>query len=373
MIDEEEIIASIALTKTALVGANTGKKLIDTIGSAKGIYSSLDKLKSSSLQIGTKLLDSLLSKTPKEEAEKEFQFVQEHNIQCIPYTSPTYPYRLKECNDAPPILFFKGNCDLNAHHVISMVGTRRSTQYGQQLCFDFLKELKDILPNTLIISGLAFGIDIASHQSALKLGFPTVGVLAHGLDRIYPSQHRKTAIEMLNQGGVITEFGANTEPERYNFVSRNRIIAGMSDATIVVESTSKGGALITANLANDYNRDCFAFPGRTSDIYSEGCNGLIKQNKATLITSAKDLTQFMQWDTLCNHKKQPEPFQQDLFSDLTPQEQLIVKILRQQGKVQLDNLLLETHISIQKLHSFLFALEMKGLIRVLAGGQYELV
>ncbi|NLZ73039.1 MAG: DNA-protecting protein DprA [Bacteroidales bacterium] len=373
MSDEEEIIASIALTKTPLLGLRTSKKLIDFIGSAKGVFSSLEELKESGLHINQNLYDSLLSKKPREEALLEHQFAKKHQIQCIPYSDSEYPYRLKACDDAPLLLYFKGNCNLNAPYTISMVGTRRSTQYGRQLCSDFLKGLKEVIPDALIISGLAFGIDITSHQLALELNFPTIGVLAHGLDRIYPNQHKKTAIQMLEYGGVITEFCSNTSPERYNFVSRNRIIAGMSDATIVVESASKGGALITADLANSYNRDCFTFPGRISDQYSEGCNQLIKQNKASLITSADDFIQFMRWDQATTKKQNTNPIQRDLFPELNKEEEQIVNLLQQQGKMQFDNLLDATHLPIQKLHTDLFNLEMQGIIRVLAGGQYELV
>ncbi len=373
MSDEEEIIASIALTKTPLLGLRTSKKLIDYLGSAKGVFSSLDELKETGLHINPDLYDSLSSKKPKEEALLEYKFAKKHQIQCIPYSDREYPYRLKECEDAPLLLYFKGNCNFNAPYVISMVGTRKSTQYGRQLCADFLKGLKEVIPDALIISGLAFGIDITSHQLALELNFPTIGVLAHGLDRIYPSQHKKIAIQMLEQGGVITEFSSNTSPERYNFVSRNRIIAGMSDATIVVESASKGGALITADLANSYNRDCFTFPGRISDQYSEGCNQLIKQNKASLITSAEDFIKAMRWDKITMNKQKDHPIQRDLFPNLNSEEEQIVNLLQQQGRVQFDNLLEGTHLPIQRLHTDLFNLEMQGIIRVLAGGQYELV
>lgn len=373
MSDEEEIIASIALTKTPSLGLRMSKKLIDSIGSARGIFNSIKELKEKGFHINRNLYEALLDNKPKQEALLEYQFTKTHQIQCIPYGDNRYPYRLRECEDAPLILYFKGNCNLNAPYIISMVGTRRSTQYGQQLCADFLKGLKEVLPDTLIISGLAFGIDITSHQCALDLNFPTIGVVAHGLDRIYPSQHKKTALQMLDYGGIITEFTRNTFPERYNFVSRNRIIAGMSDATIVVESASKGGALITADLANSYNRDCFTFPGRISDPYSEGCNQLIKQNKASLITSAEDFIKAMRWDQTIANKQKSNPIQRKLFPNLNEEEEQIVRLLQQQGKIQFDNLLQATHLPIQKLHSDLFNLEMQGIIRVLAGGQYELI
>jgi DNA processing protein len=235
-----------------------------------------------------------------------------------------------------------------------------------------MQDLADLCPDTLIVSGLAYGIDIHAHRNALKHKLPTVGVLAHGLDRIYPSAHRKTAIEMMDHGGLLTEFMSGTNPDRQNFVRRNRIVAGMSDATIVVESAAKGGALITAELAESYHRDCFAFPGRVTDIYSAGCNELIKNNRASLILSAEDFVNAMGWAS--NHRKPKEAVQRELFLDLSDEEKNIVELLQETPEgIQINTLIVKANIPIHRMSPLLFELEMKGVVRALAGGIYQLI
>lgn len=253
-----------------------------------------------------------------------------------------------------------------------MVGTRHATDYGTQLCATFLRDLKALCPDVLVVSGLAYGIDINAHRSALDNGLATVGVLAHGLDRIYPSLHRKTAVDMLDRGGLLTEFLVGTTPDKHNFVSRNRIVAGMCDATIVIESAAKGGSLITAELAESYHRDCFAFPGRVTDEYSKGCNQLIRDNKASLLLSAEDFVQTMGWNVASCVEKTVN-VQRDLFPDLSGEEQRIVDILAQRGNLQINTLVVETDIPVHKMNAILFELEMKGVVRVLAGGMYQLL
>lgn len=303
-------------------------------------------------------------------AEAEFNFAQKNNLTCLPITHPDYPSRLRECPDAPIILFFKGRANLNAVRVINMVGTRNATEYGQRICKEFVGELKELCPDVLIMSGLAYGIDIHSHRAAVNNHLPTIGVLAHGLDRIYPSAHRRTAIEMIENGGVLTEFPSGTNPDRQNFVRRNRIVAGMSDATIVVESAVKGGALITAEIAQSYQRDCFAFPGRAMDEFSLGCNNLIKDNKAALILNAEDFVKAMCWDS---QSSATTVVQRELFLDLSSDEQLIVDALQKYGNLQINELVVQSNISINKMIGILFELEMKGVLRVLAGGMYQLL
>ena len=260
---------------------------------------------------------------------------------------------------------------MNTQRVISIVGTRHATKYGEDLCTSFMQDLANLCPNTLIVSGLAYGIDIHAHRNALEQGFPTIGVLAHGLDRIYPSAHRKTAIEMMDHGGLLTEFMSGTNPDRQNFVRRNRIVAGMSDATIVVESAAKGGALITAELAESYHRDCFAFPGRATDIYSAGCNELIKSNRASLILSAEDFVHAMSWNT--TNRKPKEAIQQELFLNLNEEEQKIVDILQESIEgIQINTLVVKANIPIHRLSTLLFELEMKGVVKSLAGSVYKL-
>ena len=253
-----------------------------------------------------------------------------------------------------------------------MVGTRHATDYGTQLCATFLRDLKALCPDVLVVSGLAYGIDINAHRNALDNGLVTVGVLAHGLDRIYPSLHRKTAVDMLDRGGLLTEFLVGTTPDKHNFVSRNRIVAGMCDATIVIESAAKGGSLITAELAESYHRDCFAFPGRVTDEYSKGCNQLIRDNKASLLLSAEDFVQTMGWSAASCVEKTAN-VQRDLFPDLSGEEQRIVDILAQRGNLQINTLVVETDIPVHKMNAILFELEMKGVVRVLAGGMYQLL
>jgi DNA processing protein len=300
------------------------------------------------------------------------EFAEKNQIQCLTLNDASYPSRLRECEDAPLALFYRGNTPLNAQKVISIVGTRHATRYGEELCSSFMQDLVNLCPDTLIISGLAYGIDIHAHRAALQQDFPTVGVLAHGLDRIYPSAHRKTAIEMMNHGGLLTEFMSGTNPDRQNFVKRNRIVAGMSDATIIVESAAKGGALITAELAESYHRDCFAFPGRTTDIYSAGCNELIKNNRASLILSAEDFVNAMGWSS--THKKAKEAVQRELFLDLSDEEKNIVNLLQETPEgIQINTLVVKANIPINRMSPLLFELEMKGVVRALAGGIYQLI
>ncbi|MBQ5825961.1 MAG: DNA-processing protein DprA, partial [Bacteroidaceae bacterium] len=230
-----------------------------------------------------------------ERAKVELEFCKQKNIQVLIFSDEGYPARLRECEDAPLVLFYRGIANLNEKRIISVVGTRKISGWGKSICQNFCKELAALIPDCVVVSGLAYGVDIHSHRACLENSLPTVAVLAHGLDRIYPSLHRSTAIEMLNQGGLLTEFLSGTNPDKGNFVRRNRIVAGMADATIVIESAAHGGAMITARLANGYGRDVFAFPGRITDPMSEGCLKLIKANVAALITGAGDVVEAMNW------------------------------------------------------------------------------
>jgi DNA processing protein len=266
-----------------------------------------------------------------------------------------------------------GTADLNKRHVINIVGTRRCTTYGQDIVRRFVSDLRQLCPDVLIVSGLAYGIDICAHRHALDNGFETVGVLAHGLDEIYPPRHRDTAKQMLSQGGLLTEYMTETQADRLNFVKRNRIVAGMSDATILVESAAKGGGLITTEIALGYDRAVFAFPGPVGAPYSEGCNHLIRDNGASLITSAEDFIKAMGWNAVALRQAQAEGFERDLFPDLSADEQTIVKTLQETGDLQLNLLSVKTNIPIGQLTALLFQLEMKGLVRPLAGGSYHLL
>lgn len=307
-------------------------------------------------------------------AEVELEYDLRYGIEPITMNDDRYPQRLKNCDDAPLMLFYKGNADLNQQRVINIVGTRQCTPYGEDLIRRFITDLKQLSPRVLIVSGLAYGVDINAHRQALANGYETVGVLAHGLDDLYPTRHRETALQMIEHGGLLTEFLTQTNADKINFVRRNRIVAGMSDACILIESKSHGGGLITTEISQAYGRDVFAFPGRVGDAYSEGCNKLIRSNGAGLITSAADFVKDMGWQddaTLMRAKQQG--IERSLFPELSPEEELIVQILSKTNDLQINIISVKSNIDIGRLTSLLFTLEMKGIIRTLAGGMYHLL
>ncbi len=307
-------------------------------------------------------------------AEAELEFCQKHGIQPLPMNDEHYPARLRECDDAPLMLFYRGNADLNQQRVINIVGTRHCTAYGKDVISRFVRDLKALCPQLMIVSGLAYGVDINAHRAALENGYETVGVLAHGLDQIYPPRHRETAVKMISQGGLLTEFFTQTNADKVNFVRRNRIVAGMSDACILVESAARGGGLITARLSRDYNRDVFAFPGRVGDEYSKGCNNLIRNNGAALITSAQDFVEAMGWitDAQLNEARQ-KGIERQLFPSLSPEEMQIVGALQKQNDQQINMLSVTSNLPVARLTAILFELELKGVVKVLAGGTYHLL
>ena len=371
MITPEEIIATLALPLTPGISSLRAKRLIEAMGSATTVIENPDEVARLMPVLSKESIEALRHKEGFARAEKEYEFTLKNQIRCLTLFDEDYPSRLRECDDAPVNLFFKGNANLNALHIVNMVGTRNASEYGKQLCQTFVKDIAELCPDVLIVSGLAYGIDIHAHRAALAHNLATVGVLAHGLDRIYPSVHRTTAVNMLEKGGLLTEFLPGTQPERYNFVSRNRIVAGMCDSTIVVESAAKGGSLITAEIADGYHRDCFAFPGRTTDTASIGCNQLIRDNKAALLLSAEELVNMMGWNETGPQK--PKAIQRDLFPELTEEEQTVVTILQKQGDLQINSLVVEADIAVHRMNSILFELEMKGVISMLAGGMYRLL
>ena len=300
-------------------------------------------------------------------AEAEMAFAEKNGIRVLTMNDGEYPRRLRECADAPTLLYYKGTADLNKQRVIDIVGTRHCTAYGQDLTRRFVSDLRQLCPDALIVSGLAYGVDIRAHREALEGGFETVGVLAHGLDRIYPQPHRETAAEMIRQGGLLTEYGSGTQPLPNNFRQRNRIVAGMSDATILVESAYKGGGLITCRVAQEYGRDVFAFPGAVGMPYSEGCNRMIRENTAALITSAEDFMTAMGWSA-----GKAKAVERQLFPDLTEEERQVVGVLQANGDMQLNYISVKTNIPVWQLTALLFQLELKGVVRALAGGSYHL-
>ena len=369
---EEEQIYSIALTMVPGIGHIGAKHLIDGMGNAVDVFRLRKEILERIPEVSQRVIEALDCPQAVLRAEQEYEFIRKNRISCLSFHDEAYPSRLRECEDAPVVLFFKGNADLNSLHILNMVGTRNATDYGTQICASFLRDLKALCPDVLVVSGLAYGIDIHAHREALANELPTVGVLAHGLDRIYPHVHRKTAVDMLGKGGLLTEFLSGTNPDRHNFISRNRIVAGMCDATIVIESAEKGGSLITAELAEGYHRDCFAFPGRMSDEYSKGCNRLIRDNKASLLLSAEDFVQAMGWNMQTTLSEKVS-VQRSLFIELSEEEQKIVAILEKLGNLQINSLVVEADIPVNKMTAILFELEMKGVIRVLAGGIYQLL
>ena len=369
---EEEQMYSIALTMVPGIGHIGAKHLIDGMGNAVDVFRLRKEISERIPEVSQRVIEALDCPQAVLRAEQEYEFIRKNRISCLSFHDEAYPSRLRECEDAPVVLFFKGNADLNSLHILNMVGTRNATDYGTQICASFLRDLKALCPDVLVVSGLAYGIDIHAHREALANELPTVGVLAHGLDRIYPHVHRKTAVDMLEKGGLLTEFLSGTNPDRHNFISRNRIVAGMCDATIVIESAEKGGSLITAELAEGYHRDCFAFPGRMSDEYSKGCNRLIRDNKASLLLSAEDFVQAMGWNMQTTLSEKVS-VQRSLFIELSEEEQKIVAILEKLGNLQINSLVVEADIPVNKMTALLFELEMKGVIRVLAGGMYQLL
>ena len=371
MNDTDERICSIALTLCPGIGAINAKRLVDMAGSATAVFRQFHELPDIRPEALRALSAALKQPEVFRRARQEVDFAEKHGLACLTLQDEAYPSRLRQCPDAPLVLFFKGNANLNSLHMVSLVGTRRSTAYGQQFCRDFLHEAAQLCPALLVVSGLAYGIDIHAHRAALDEGLPTVGVLAHGMDRIYPASHRNTAAQMLENGGLLTEFLSGTTPDRYNFISRNRIVAGITEATIVVESAQKGGALITAELANGYNRECFALPGRNSDEASAGCNRLIRDNKAALIESAEDFLNAMRWKKQDTPRK-AEAIQRSLFYELSAEEQRIVDVLAKDGEMHINAIAVKTEFPINQLSALLFGLEMKGITKVRAGNMYIL-
>ena len=368
---KEEQLYSLALTRIPGLGLIGAHRLIETVGSAATIFQEAAHIDELVPGISPKLKEALDCPDILRLCEAELKFAEKNQIRCLTLHDEDYPSRMRECDDAPIVLFYRGSTNLNRLHVINMVGTRHATDYGKDICQRFLRELHDILPDVLVVSGLAYGIDIHAHRAALEFGLDTIGVLAHGLDRIYPSVHRHTAVEMLSHGGLLTEFPSGTNPDRQNFIKRNRIVAGISDATIVVQSAAKGGALITADIAESYQRDCFAFPGRVGDEFSVGCNNLIRNNHAILLQSAEELVKAMSWDTVC---QKPQAIQRELFIDLSPEEEVVYNLLqKQEDGLQINSLVVSANIPINRMTGILFEMEMKGIIRGLAGGVYRVV
>ena len=373
--NQEEIRYAIALSRMTGFSSATALHLYRGLGSAQAVYEHRTDIGDVVDDCTPRLVESLKNwDEALQRADTELQFMEKYAVQALVLDDEAYPVRLRECPDAPLIIYYKGSADLNPQHIVSIVGTRHCTSYGQDLVRRFVSELKTLCPQVLIVSGLAYGVDICAHREALGAGMETVAVLAHGLEKIYPPLHRDTAAQMVEQGGLLTEYMSHAHMDKGNFVRRNRIVAGMADATILVESAAKGGGLITARIAQDYNRGVFAFPGAVGAKYSEGCNNLIRDNGAGLITSATDFVAAMGWQIEAQlEQAKSDGIERSLFPDLTAEEQIVVKILDEIGDLQQNILSVKANIPIGQLTAVLFQLEMKGVVRPMAGGNYHLL
>ena len=367
----QETFYAMALTRLTNFNFQQALEIYKAAGSAQNLYEHRNEVGDMIEGCTPRLVEALKDwGDAMKRAEAEVKYMEEHKIRACTLLDDDYPQRLLECADAPLVLYYKGNSDLNQTRIISIVGTRQITNYGRDLCHKFIRELHELCPQVLIVSGLAYGVDICAHRESLANGYETIGVLAHGLDQIYPYHHRDTAAQMVEHGGLLTEFMTQTNADKANFVRRNRIVAGMSDATILVESAIKGGGLITCRIAQEYGREVFAFPGAVGMSFSEGCNKMIRNNTAALITSAEDLLESLGWQTM---QQKPEAVERQLFPDLTPEEQQVVGLLQQTNDLQLNIISVKSNIPIGQLTALLFSLEMKGIVKPLAGGTYHLV
>lgn len=364
-----EIIYQLSLAQVPYIGAVHAKKLCDTFGSASAIFNAKQQELEKIEFIGTIKAKSIKRFRDFAKAEKELRFIEKYSIKSLFLTSPEYPQRLLNCFDPPTMLFYKGSADLNTSKIVAIVGTRNHSEYGKNFTEKMIKALARL--NVVIISGLAFGIDSIAHKCSLKYKLPTVGVVAHGLDTIYPQENTNLAKQIIHDGGLLTEFQSNTKPDKHNFPSRNRVVAGISDATIVIESGLKGGSTITANMAWDYNRDVFAVPGRSIDTKSEGCNRLIKENKATLLDDPEQFIETMGWNDDVRDKKK-RTLQTKMFINFKEDEKRILNFLTTTESAGIDEVNFKTGLSSSSIASALLNLEMQGILKVLPGKRYAL-
>lgn len=363
-----DLIYKVALTKIPLVGAVTAKVLVSYCGGAREVFEAkkTDLLKIPN--VGEAIATNILDKKVMEDAEEELRFIEDNGVRPLFYLHKDFPQRLRNLSDAPIMLYYRGPADLNSRRTIGIIGTRTPTPHGLSVCEELVEGLVPYKP--LIISGLAYGIDVAAHKKSLDLGLETVAVLGHGLARIYPAQHKKVAMEMAERGGLVTEFASHVGPERENFPMRNRIVAGLCDAIIVVETALKGGSIITVQQANGYSRDVFAVPGRVKDKFSQGCNYLIKKSMAMLVESAEDVMATLRWSRADNG--QSVPVQAKLFDELSDAEKLVVDTIQAAEEIGVDELSYATKIGQGELASWLLSLEFKGIVRSLPGKRYVL-
>jgi len=366
--NEEILKYQISLTLITGIGNVNAKKLIAYVGSVEAIFKE-SKVKLMKIPgIGEFLATEIVKFQDFSKAEKEIEFCKKEKIVPHFYLTPSFPDRLKKLEDAPILLYVKGNVDFNKAKVISIIGTRKASSEGKENCEKLISDLKTAGHEPIIVSGLAYGIDICAHKAALKNQFVTIAVLGHGLDVIYPAEHKSFSEKIENQGALITEFLSKSRIDKQNFVRRNRIVAGISDATIVVESAEQGGALITAELANAYGKDVFAFPGRVNDKYSVGCNKLIKKQKAVLIEDFKDIEYILGWE----QNKAEKAVQTSLFYNFNEEEKLIINILKTEKELTIDAICIQANLPMSKISSILLNLEFAGAVRCLPGKIYTI-
>ncbi|XLS29340.1 DNA-processing protein DprA [Flavobacteriaceae bacterium M23B6Z8] len=365
-----DLKATIALQTIPNIGDINAKRLIKKCGSPEGVFKEKRKNLLKIDGIGTYTLEHLFDPVYQAKADEEIRFIEANKIEYLFFTDENYPSRLKYCMDSPILLFSRGNIDLRSRKVISIVGTRKVTGHGIDFCERLLEELLPL--NPVIVSGFAYGVDITAQKTAERLGMQTIGCLAHGLNQMYPKVHTPYVKRIEKNGGFLTEFHSTSNPDRENFLKRNRIIAGISEATIVIESAEKGGSLVTAAIANSYNREVFAVPGRSEDKFSTGCNNLIKSQKAHMLTSAADLIYILGWDIEAPAMAEPS-IQKQLFEELTSDEQTVYDFLLKNGKELMDLIALECKLPIHQVSSLLLSMELKGVIRPLPGKLFEAV
>lgn len=363
---EEKLLAVLRLQKCKAIGDILAKKLIVNVGDVEQVFKEKAAILSKINGIGSHALKHLFDVENLKSAEVELQYIQKNNIEYSYFLEDDYPKNLHNCIDSPILLFKDGNLDFTNQKIISIVGTRNVSSYGRTFCNQLIDELKEY--NPIIVSGFAYGVDICAHKAAIQNNLQTIAVLAHGFEQIYPKVHKKYIHQVNENGGFLTEFWSEEQPLRENFLKRNRIVAGISKATIIIESAEKGGSLVTADIANSYNRDVFAVPGRTTDIYSKGCNNLIKNNKAHLLNSASDLVTMLNWDL----QEKSIPIQKQLFVELDENEQKIYDVLHEKGAQLLDVISLECNLPIFQLSSILLQMELKGVLKPLPGKMFEI-
>ena len=373
--NEQQLLYNIALTRIGHFSLASALHLYRTLGGGEEIFLHRNDIQDILPDCSPRLIDNLKDwSEPLKRAEVELEFCRNNNIRVLCLGDDNYPKRLEDCADAPLVMYYKGNANLNQSRVINIIGTRHCTTYGADFIRRFIHDLKALCPEVLVVSGLAYGVDINAHQQALAVGYETVGVVAHGLDYLYPAAHKDVAREMVNHGGLLTEFMTCTNADKGNFVRRNRIVAGMSDACILIESAAHGGGMITAGIAFDYGREVFALPGRVGDHFSEGCNNAIRENKAMLLTSVEDFVKTMGWeDDALRIEAQKKGIERQLFPDLSPEQQRIVDVLTKSNDLQLNQLSVKTGIPIGDITSILFQMEMMGVVKPMAGGNYHLL